>query len=140
MQIKYLLVIFLSIFTCFAICKSRNLNEDRLKNRVKQYYDFIIHSEYEKAFEMWTKDITGSRQWSKEVFIDWWENKSGRKLISIKIDSIEFDKEKGISVAYIHLKTKVEFPNEENKNNIKDIELIDIWVYQNKDWYRFEQD
>lgn len=119
----------------------KNLNENRVKERVTQYLNLFFGGHYEKAWKMLMPEIRGPSQWSKKRWVGQWKrNPPKEKLLSINFIEVKIVQNEGRYFSLIKMLLKFKFQNECGKDIVEEREVFNGWAFVNNDWYRFEQD
>jgi lipopolysaccharide export LptBFGC system permease protein LptF len=131
------LILILIFLNTFSAC-GPGANDSKLRARVRQYYDYILAKDYEKAWEMLAEESKSWEKWPKESWISAWQQDTGEEKVNgFFIDSVKIKKKDGRLGATIKVKARIEFMKGK-KRVIEDRKGLDFWFYENGDWYRFQ--
>ncbi len=98
-MLKYKITIILILFSlCLVGCHQKNvINESpdikQLKDTIRQYYLFEMNSQWNETYKYRTPIF--KKSFNKNEYIKWMqEENSGWKLINIKVESIQINKDR----------------------------------------------
>lgn len=113
------------------------MNEERLKERIIQFTNYLDKGKYDEAWEMLTQDTKTSINWTKASFQAFWKKQTRdyNKIIAYDFESIKLDKKNGKTVAMVIVETTVEITNKKGENVTDKRIGYHGLVFENNDWY-----
>ncbi len=124
-----ILIIFLCLTFFFSWGKKDPRSEENLKKRAEDYWKYLNFLKFDKALNLWCKEIRPStREQRKDLIDSWRRERFSVGIIKCKVESVRIKGDKGY--VFEECRDETIFGKVRSKSR-----SMSIWVFEDNNWF-----